>query len=97
MNRTGPATEPADRSRPVDQYGRTIFQDRDIPDPFTETSRFAQWRGRTCGPWEVYGERGDQFHRAHCQNGWIVSGDWNFVCGRCHPTAVTNHEGRCQG
>lgn len=73
--------------RQLDEYGRAIFADREVPDPFDPSSRFAQWHGRTCGPWTVISGLADTRHRYICDHGWTRSGDWSFVCGRCHPDA----------
>lgn len=74
-------------SRPVDQYGRAIYADHEVPDPWSPESRFALWHGRVCGPWTVITVPADR-HRVVCDHGWTRSGDWSFVCGTCHPDAV---------
>lgn len=83
-------------ARKVDKYDRAIFTDSETPDPWTPESRFAQWRGKTCGPWTVINVHPDR-HRGVCFRGWTNNGDWWYVCGRCHPSAVdqpatSNHQ-----
>lgn len=81
-------TEQAPPTRRRDEYGRAVFSQHEVPDPLHPDSRFAQWLRRTCGPWVVLGGFSDAKHSLYCFKGWISSGEWWFVCRRCHPDAV---------
>lgn len=73
--------------RPHDEHGRAIFGDREVPDPWSPESRFAQWRGKTCGPWTVI-TVSERRHHQVCRDGWTNNDRWWYVCGRCHPDAI---------
>lgn len=73
--------------RPHDEHGRAIFSDREVPDPWSPESRFAQWRGKTCGPWTVITVSEPRHHQV-CRDGWTNNDRWWYVCGRCHPDAI---------
>ena len=95
------SAHPDGENRPTDKCGRVIFADNETPDPFDPSSCFAQWHGRTCGPWTVITVL-EKNHRAVCDRGWTRSDRWSFVCGRCHPDAVdmpgtSNHQTRVTG
>jgi hypothetical protein len=89
--------------RKLDQYGRAIFGDTELPDPYSPDSRFAQWRGKTCGPWQIIDlGRSEERHKLYCFRGWTNNGDWWYVCRRCHPDAVdmpatSNHQTSTSG
>ncbi len=76
-----------DIDRKRDEFDRCLFAPNETPDPWTPESRFAQWLGRTCSPWTVVTVTEMQ-HRTLCYYGWVRSGEWSFVCKRCHPSAV---------
>jgi hypothetical protein len=80
---------------PVDQYGRVVIPRDVIPSPLDPLVAFAQWRGKTCGPWSTAGGIGvDEYHARICRDGWIMSGEWMFGCIRCHPLLQVCHDGK---
>jgi hypothetical protein len=67
----------------VDEYGRRIIPANIVLAP-GDARRFDRWRHGLLSP-ETVLTYWRHARDGKCTNGWILSGQWWFVCGDCHP------------